>query len=316
MNRKWAIAALAALAALSLPFGKMEAVAQAPDAYGWWWQLREPKAPADPRAVSPIPIPVVTLPTPAGVPEDGIYVEGGGTEVQAIGALTFVIPEGTSATTLTLKAAVPLTPTTEILLCPTNTPWQPAAGGRWDSRPLWSCAANAPKGVVPTDGATITFTLGDLGKNRLIDVALVPAPTTVFRAIFNKPDKDALTIVGGGTPDLSETAGSGGAVLGTGNQPGSLGAAFNDASFAPTLAPFLTAPTGQEVIGEAPVVDFPQVGNSGARPVVAAAPSQDTVGRLAIFGLLALALLFNRFRAQPQRAPQSLVNFGKNRVVE
>lgn len=225
--RKWVFAFAIVAAALSVPFGKTTVGAQAPDVYGWWWQLREPAVPVDPRPLSPVPIPSVTVPTPAGVPEDGLYVEGAATEPQAIGALTFAIAEGTTATKLVLKAAVPLTPTTEILLCPTNNSWQPAAGGRWASRPLWTCAANAPKGVVPADGATLTFTLGDLGKSQLIDVALVPAPTSAFRAIFNKPDKDALTVVGGGTPDVAETAGSGGAVLGTGDLPGTLSGAFD-----------------------------------------------------------------------------------------
>lgn len=314
--RKWSIAVLVLCAGLLLPFGKTTAGAQAPDAYGWWWQLREPTLPVDPRPLSPVPIPAVTVPTPAGVPEDGLYIEGAATEPQAIAAMTFVIPEGATATKLVLKPTVPLTPTTEILLCPTNNSWQPAAGGRWASRPLWTCAANAPKGVIPTDGSSITFTLGDLGKSQLIDVALVPAPTSVFRAIFTKPAKDALTVDTGGTPDVGETAGTGGAVLGTGNQPGSLGGAFNDASFAPTLAPLLSSPTDQQGIGQAPVVDFAPTNGGVARPVVATAQGQDTVGRLAIFGLLGVAVLFNRLRSQPQREPQSLVNFGKNRVAE
>ena len=314
--RKWVFAFAIVAAALSVPFGKTTVGAQAPDAYGWWWQLREPAVPVDPRPLSPVPIPSVTVPTPAGVPEDGLYVEGAATEPQAIGALTFAIAEGTTATKLVLKAAVPLTPTTEILLCPTNNSWQPAAGGRWASRPLWTCAANAPKGVVPADGATLTFTLGDLGKSQLIDVALVPAPTSAFRAIFNKPDKDALTVVGGGTPDVAETAGSGGAVLGTGDLPGTLSGAFNDASFAPALSPLLSSPDATAAIGHAPVVDFGNNTGTAARPVVATAPGQDTMGRLAIFGLLGVAVMFNRLRSQPQRAPQSLVNFGKNRVEE
>lgn len=318
--RKSYIALFVMVAALSLPFGQATtAVAQAPDAYGWWWQLREPALPVDPRPLSPVPIPVVTVPTPAGVPEDGLYVEGAATEPQAIAAMTFVIPEGSTATKLTLKSAVPLTPTTQIVLCPTNNAWQPAAGGRWASRPLWTCTANAPQGVVPTDGSTITFNLGEMGKSQLIDVALVPAPRSVFRAILAKPDKDALTVIGGGTPDVGETAGSGGAVLGTGNQPGTLGGAFNDAAFAPTLSPLLGDSTGQAAIGQAPVVDFAttnNVGGTGARPVVAATSGQDNVGRLAMFGLLGLAVLFNRYRSQPQREPRSLVNFGKNRVAE
>jgi hypothetical protein len=303
--RKWIAAALLLIGAITIP--SETSIAQAPDAQGWWWQYRQVELPADPKALVPQFPDTPELPPPASVPEDGLYVAGQATGPEAISALSYVLPEGASADTLTLISAAPLTPTTAIRLCPTNTAWQPVQAGRWVSKPLYQCAADAPVGVVPTDGSKITFTLGKLGQSRLIDIALVPVEQSVFQANFNKPDAKSLNVVPGASSDTSG-AGTGSGVLSSGNESNSINSALADPSYTETLAPYLTA-SGDPQAGLAPTVDFPQQPPS---PVAATTPARDRLENFAIFGLIALAALFSRFRNQPAREPRSLVNFGKH----
>jgi hypothetical protein len=303
--RKWIAGVLLLMGAISIP--ATTSVAQAPDAQGWWWQYRQPELPVDPKALVPQLPEVPELPPPASVPEDGLYVAGTATGPEAISALTWVLPEGASADTLTLISAAPLTPTTEILLCPTNATWQPVQAGRWQAKPLYMCEADAPKGVVPTDGSKITFKLGKLGQSRLIDVVLAPATQAVFQANFNKPDAKALNVVPGASGDTT-TAGSGSGVLGSGGEPDSIDYALSNPAYVPTLAPYLNQTPTDQGLGAAPNIDYP---GQGAAPVAATTPASDRLENLAIFGLIALAALFSRFRGTPAREPRSLVKFGK-----
>jgi hypothetical protein len=307
--RKWIAAALLILGATTIPF--TSSVAQAPDAQGWWWQYRQAELPVDPKTVVPDYQGAPELPPPASVPEDGLYVAGQATGPEAISALSFVIAENAVAKTLTLIAAAPLTPTTTIRLCPTNTTWQPVQAGRWQAKPLYQCAADAPVGVVPTDGSKVTFTLGKLGESRLIDVALVPTDQAVFQANFAKPDDKALEVAASATTE--QGTGSGPAVLGTDASPDSVNYALTDPSYTPTLAPYLQ-PETDGTIGQAPVIDYPQQRN--ALPAGAQTAADDNLETFGIFGLIALAALFSRYRSQPEREPKSLVNFGKNREGE
>jgi hypothetical protein len=308
--RKFLAAALLVIGAMTIPLTTTTTLvaAQAPDQQAWWWQYRELPLPADPKTVVPQYSPP-QVPPPASVPEDGLYVAGQASGPEAIAAVSFVIPEGAAAKTLTLVAAAPLPPTTTIRLCPTNTPWQPVQAGAWSSKPIYTCAADAPVGVVPTDGAKVTFTLGALGNQQLIDVALVPTDQSVFQANFNKPDKNALEVQAGASADVSSSVGTGSGVLGTSNEYTSLNSAVNDPSYLPALSDSLQ-PLPEQGIGGAPTLDYAQPGGT-ATPVVRAAATKDNLQNFGFFGLLALAVLFTRFRNQPDHEPKSLVNFGK-----
>ena len=306
--RKWIAAALLVIGAVTIPM--TWSVAQPPDAQGWWWLYRKVEPPVDPKAVVPNYNGAPEAPPPASVPEDGLYVAGNPSGPEAIAALSFALPEGGSGKTLTLVAATPLTPATSIRLCPTNTAWQPVQAGTWSSKPLYQCATDAPVGVVPADGAKVVFTLGAMGLSRLIDVALVPTDQSVFQASFKKPDKDALEVTTTGT-DTSQ-AGTGAAVLGSGEDYGSLNYAVNTPEYVPDLAQDLQP--GQDFnSGAAPTLNYPQSGN--AVPV-AQTSTRDNLETFGIFGLIALAALFSRYRAQPDHQPKSLVNFGKPRETE
>jgi hypothetical protein len=313
--RKAIFAVLLVLLAIEIPVGRSSA--QAPQAQGWWWMYRRVDPPVSPKALVPTAPDTPELPPPASVPADGLYVAANPGGAEAIAALQWIIPEAASGTTLTLVAAAPLTPTTKIRLCPTTTNWTPTQAGAWRSAPLYQCASDAPVGTIPTDGSKITFELGKLGQNQLIDIALVPVPdqTATFQANFNKPDANALTVKPGASADVSGIAGSGSAVLGMQNEATSINNALNDPSYLPALAPSLLQPTGQEAIGTAPVVPFEQQNNTA--PInTTAAPARDQLQTIGMFGLFALAVLFNRFRGQPVHEPKSLVRFGKRDVEE
>jgi hypothetical protein len=302
-------AALLVLAVVTIPLTTSMADAQKPDQQAWWWLYRQPELPADPKAVVPQFPDTPELPPPASVPEDGLYVAATPAGVEAISALSFVIPEDASAPTLTLIAAAPLTPTTTIRLCPTNTTWQPVQAGRWSAKPLYMCAADAPVGVVPTDGSKITFKLGALGQSRLIDVALVPTENSAFQANFLKPDAKVLDVVPGAGPG-TESAGTGSGVLGSGEDANSINGAMGDPSFVPTLAPYLN-PGVDATTGNAPTLGLsPQ--RQALPPTVQVVEKRDNLETFGFLGLIVLAALFSRYRATPAREPRSLVSFGKH----
>jgi hypothetical protein len=306
---------LLVLIALEIPSGSSAALA--PQQQGWWWQYRRVDPPVSPKAVVPNAPDTPELPPPASVPADGLYVAANPSGTEAYSALQWIIPEGASGTTLTLVAAAPLTPTTTIRLCPTTTNWHPEQAGAFRSAPLYQCAADAPVGVVPTDGSKITFTLGALGQNQLIDVALVPAAnSTAFQANFNKPDDKALTVKPPAGGDTASVAGSGSAVLGNQNEATSINSALSDPQYFAALAPALSTPTGQEAIGAAPTVPFQQQPTTITPANTTASSGRDQMQTIGMFGLFALAVLFNRFRAQPVHEPKSLVRFGKHDVED
>src|SRR5206468_3334272 len=121
--RKWILGALLVMLAVTIPVTR--SVAQAPDAQGWWWQYTEPPLPVDPYGAAPqAPHPPQT-PPPPDAPVDGLYIASGASEPEAIAALAWVIPEGASATTLTLIPSAALTPTAVVKVCGTTTQWRP-----------------------------------------------------------------------------------------------------------------------------------------------------------------------------------------------
>jgi hypothetical protein len=283
--------------------------AQKPDLQGWWWLYRQPELPVDPKPLVPQYPGTPELPPPPTVPDDGLYVAATPAGIQAIAALSFVIPEGATASTLTLTSAAPLTATSIIRLCQVNSTWQPVQAGRWSSKPLYACAADAPVGVIPTDGSTISWKLGKLGQSRLIDVALVPAADGAVQANFAKPTDKVLEVIAGATADVSSAIGTGSGVLGSSQEPTSIGSTLGNPSLAPTLA--LDLQPGQDTsVGAAPLGQVSRQAQS-LGPTVQVVEKRDNLENFGFFGLIILAALFSRYRSTPVREPRSLVNFGK-----
>jgi hypothetical protein len=186
--------------------------------------------------------------------------------------------------------------------------------GTWSGKPIYTCAPDAPVGVVPTDGSKVTFTLGALGNQQLIDVALVPTEQSVFQANFNKPGKDALTVEAGASADVSSSVGTGSGVLGTNDEYTSVNSALGDPSYLPALSDSLQ-PAPDQSLGGAPTLNYAQP-STNVQPVAQTAKVKDNLQNFGFFGLLALAVLFTRFRNQPDHEPKSLVNFGKKGPTE
>ncbi len=307
--RKAISAALLIFAVVTIPLTTRMADAQKPDIQGWWWLYRQPDLPVDPKPLVPQYPGTPELPPPPTVPDDGLYVAATPAGIQAIAALSFVIPEGATAPSLTLTSSAPLAPTTQIRLCQINSTWQPVQAGRWSSKPLYACAADAPLGVVPADGSKITWKLGKLGQSQLIDVALVPAADGAVQANFTKPTDKVLEVVAGATADVSSAIGTGSGVLGSSQEPTSIGSTLGDPSLAPTLA--LDLQPGQDTrVGAAPTTSQAQAQQLG--PTIQVVEKRDNMENLGFFGLIVLAALFSRYRSTPTREPRSLVNFGKN----
>jgi hypothetical protein len=308
--RKAISAALLVLAVATIPLTTPMAEAQKPDIQGWWWMYTQLPLPVDPKPLVPQFPELPDTPPPPTVPEDGLYVAATPAGIEAIAALSFVIPEGASAPTLTLTPSTPLAPTTSIRLCQVNSTWRPVQAGRWASKPLYACAADAPLGVVPTDGSKITWKLGKLGQSQLVDVALVPAENAAVTANFVKPDAKVLEVVAGATADVSSAIGTGSGVLGSTTEPNSLNAALTDPSFGPTLAPYLQ-PGQDQTIGAAPT-GGQAIQDLAAAPTVQIVEKRDNIENFGFFGLIVLAALFSRYRSTPVREPRSLVNFGRH----
>lgn len=175
------MAAASLTAGLSLP-----AAGDEPSATGWWWMGRPSAA-----------VPVVS-PVPA-VPDGGLYVAGSPAGPSGISALRFEVGGDATSSTLALQVAeVVGTPTVDA--CPATEPWEPAEGGPWDERPVADCDAGAVVGAVSEDGTTVSFSLGLLQRDGVLDIVLVPGadpsseqPAT-FSVSFLPPGPDALTV--------------------------------------------------------------------------------------------------------------------------
>ena len=267
--------------------------AQAPDVHGWWWSVRDVALPVD-------------VPAPAEVPEGGLFVAANLTGDEAISAVLFVIPEGATASTLTLKAANVVPPVAEIQLCPTTTSWQAAQAGDWPARPKYACADNAPKGEVAADGSAVTFNLGALGTSQLIDVAIVPVPGSTFRAAFVKPDTQALAVKAPSSSSSSSSATTPESFDSTPSfvpDASSVNTPIFASDFSSSVQPLPQA-AEQPVIGAAPQLGLSSRGIATGRPV----PSDDRMQTFGMFGLILIAALWSRYSSQTQRAPQSLIN--------
>jgi hypothetical protein len=135
---------------------------------GYWWQGQPDGAP---------------LPPPPNVPANGLWVSGSEANQVAVAAVRFQLAPTEAAPVLTAKinSATPAPQATNaanagqivILACPATPGWRPAQAGAWSTRPQFNCAG-AVNGAVSADGTTITFDLGGVVDNGVVDVALVP----------------------------------------------------------------------------------------------------------------------------------------------
>jgi hypothetical protein len=307
--RKWLVGAGTALLALTqVPGG----AAEAPVAQGWWWVANTSLAPQ-------------TIPPPPTVPEDGLYVASNALGDEAVAALLFVLPEGTAATTLTLRVSGVIAGVASMQLCPTIGNWAAVQAGVWESRPKYECAGSGPTATVSEDGTTVSFDLRGQPPSRTVDVAVVPAADDSgqvpnFRASFEKPGPDSLATTapgGAGLPSGSPVAGDAGlpapeqAAPVTFSEVGGVSALpLADDSLTGAAGPLAAPVEGQTgSIGRAPAFGV-------ASPVVSGVPRtepRNDLRTIGMFGLIVLAAVYSRLSGKERRPPRSLVDFGRNR---
>lgn len=315
--RRRMLALGAALAVLALASGG--ARADAPVAQGWWWAPNDAALPATPPAVPTITIPL----SPPDVPPDALYVATNATGMEAMAALLYVIPEGAEATALTLEVTGTTAGAPEVQLCPTTSSWSPVSAGPWGARPQYECAAGAPVGVLSEDGTTMTWTLGSLGGDQAVDLALVPvvgtdplAPTT--RITFAKPSPQSLTVTEAEVGEEPFSLAPPDPVAPPSSSFDSVDVvAASQSTFSggfDSITPLVRTPPAVE--GAAPRTNFDvprpvRPGGLIATPV-SNPTTRDRMQTLGMFGLIALAFIYARFSSQAQREPRSLVTFAKH----
>lgn len=269
------------------------ASAAAPDKFGWW-DVGNAGA--------------VAAPAPPDVPAKGLYVENGFDGPTAISALTFAVPEGAQAGTLTLQTAGSPVITSPPVACPLTAQsegYQPAEDGAWSARPAYDCTAKVT-GTVSSDKKTVTFTVGKLVHDGVLAIALV-AGGSADRVPFEAPPATALALTGaadgsGPVPDTPvagatrPTAPTGGAASG----PAPVGNAM--VGLAPAgPADAAPPPSAPDVAGAAPTVGQPPLtapsGNSaavtrtGGRPLAAdSRASGSSHGAATAIGLTAIVI--------------------------
>ena len=297
MIRRFLIALGVALGALVLTV--QPARAQAPDAQGWWWIGGTPVGLAPPY-----------------VPADGLYVANNPSGPEAVSAVRFVLAGGGGAGTLTLVLAGDARGTPMVGLCRLTTDWQPVQGGALSAAP--ACDVNGPtvQGTFASDGKSVSFPVGALARDGRLDVGIVPGrdasgASPTFQAAFAKPTDSALT-----------AAASSGDVSGADGGAGAPSPTADTVPFTPTgsfQAPPATAfvPLGADAPLSNPATPAVRRGTVGqALPAATRSGSPGGDGRSAwrMVGfavLAATALAYHRLSITPDRAPRSLVAFGR-----
>ena len=303
------IAALAAwglaLAPLAPTFG--QDAAPTLDAVGWWNKTQDlpvqgnPTGLDDPTGSGLTTAP--TVPAPATVPADGLYVANDASGPTAVAAVRYVAGGGGTLTLVLAEAAAP-TGTEELVACPVQGGFTPALNGRWDSKPAYDPAACVVPGTLDATAKTVTFEVPSTFASSLGDVAVVIVPavdsTTPFSLPFAPPDDSSFVVT-----SPSSSSSSPGSLSSPPFQPGS--STFNPStppSFAapstpaaPTIAEATDGEVAAPVIPEAPT------------PVVAVTSSR-TSQAVAVAVLLVIGATLWWLTTQPQRAPRLLGSVG------
>lgn len=188
MRRRRALRLLAACAASAMFSGWLlvgPAGALAPDRQGWWTSANSSELPTSP-------------PAPPDVPANGLLVEGGPSTSSptAYAALVYQLPEGATASSLTLSIAPSsaTTPNSTLELCPLEHPFisNPEQGGPSSEAPAYNCTHNVTASANAA-GSAYKFDASSLMSNGTLAVAILPTKTT-DRVVFSHPDSNSLAV--------------------------------------------------------------------------------------------------------------------------
>lgn len=286
------------------------------DASGWWNKTQALPVQGNPSGVDdPTGLGLTTAPTvpaPATVPEDGLYVANDASGATAISAVRYLAGGG-GTLTLQLAEGAAATGTEEIVACPVLGGFTPAQNGRWDAKPAYDEAACTIAGTIDTTASTITFELPSSLASSLGDIAVVVAPkvgsTTPFSLPMAKPDNSSFVVTspttssGGSTFTPSESAYTPGSPVFSPSAPSS-------SSFSTPAAPAASAPSGGDEVAAAPTVPV----DAAPAAVVADDDRSAQIGAVAIMLAIGGALWW--LSSHPQRAPRLLGSVGGAAAAE
>ena len=286
------------------------------DAQGWWNKSQALPVQGNPSGIDdPTGNGLTTAPTvppPATVPADGLYVSGDGSaDGSAISAVRYRLAgQGGGTLTLKLPSGSKLTGTESVVACPIVGGFTPAQNGRWDSKPGYEATSCAIKGEPSSDGTSMSFAVPATLSSALGDISIVLVPeagSTPFTLAFEKPADDSFTVT---TPVQSQPA----APVAAPYEPGSAvytpPAASSAPAFAAPPAADVTAPSSTGGGDQAP-----------AAPVALAEPvSKTSEGRtvqvMAVGLMVAIGAAMWWLASQPQRAPRLLGSLGGAKKAE
>lgn len=299
---------IAALAAWLLAAAPMAATYGAesgsPPEYGWWNKQQALPVQGDPTGVGLTTVP--TVPAPATVPADGIYVASDGSGPSAIAALRYAAG-GAGTLTLQLAEGTTLTGTEKVVACPVQGGFTPTQNGAWAARPGYDETACVVEGKPAADGTSFSFEIPASFASTLGDVSVVitSAPgATPFSLPFDKPADDSFVVTAPATPSSysSDAVSSYDPGSASYSAPGA-SSSGSSPSFAAPSAPSTPAPSasggGQAAVPVIPAA-LPAALRHGSR--------SDQVAAVLVLVLIggAFWILSNR----PQRLPRLLGSVG------
>lgn len=253
------VAGAMALASGALFAWPHAASADAPSAYGWWYELN---------ATSGLP---AAPPAPPGVPQDGMYVANSVGGPSAISALSFTVSSGAATGPITLHITGSPTITSPPQACLATGSISSTEEGSWDQKPSYDCSTTV-QGKVNSAQTTVTFDSGPFLRNGMVSVVIL-AGGTADSIAFTKPGSDAMSISGAGAPATADngagaTAGSVGDTSGASSAPSDSGA-----SSAPLPSPSLAGGSSgsTDLSGGSAGLLSPGSGASAATPAPGAA---------------------------------------------
>ena len=254
----------------------------------------------------------VPLPSPVGT------VRG----TQALAALSFTIPAGSTAASLSLVLTGGLSTATggaklptgvSLEACPTTGPWTAGGHQAFDRAPAYDCTGRTSLATLSPAGTVLEFSdIARVARGKLLSFVIRPATTPLDRLVFRAPTAHALTLL---SFDTAPTFSSGG------------GFAPPPAPVVAPTSPVVPAPDGPPVIGgpvvpPVPPASLPPLPSVAApatttTPVaLAAAPVDDGwVRASALAGLALLVVAVSWLMATDRRQDEAEWGFGRYRAA-
>lgn len=315
LRRTLAFLAVAAWGLAAAPIGPSFGQSTTPtlDAVGWWNKTQALPVEGNPTGVDdPTGLGLTTAPTvpaPATVPEDGIYVANDTSGATAISAVRYLAGGGGMLTLKLAEGAAP-TGTEEIVACPVLGGFTPAQNGRWDAKPGYDEASCTITGTIDATAATVTFDIPSSVASSLGDIAVVIAPavgsTTPFSLPFAKPDNGSFVV----TSPTSSSSGSSFTPSAPAYEPGS--AVFSPSapsSFSTPSTPGASAPAVTDEVAAPSAVPV------DAAPAAVVASDDRTAQLVAVLLMVLIGAAIWWLSNHPQRAPRLLGSVGGKTAV-